>query len=322
MAILPSIDNLEVTIIVGDQGAKEYDAPDDENPVDSMTPDDFDLALSQGRTIPYNLEYIEAKPGVGYIFQVTLGRSFIPRCHHIAWSAESDGNMIKLTHFDDTHRQQDGSMRRQVGGILDGNPREGYKILNYCFEPVTVVEEDNLNPSELREQVDKAKHCGTLKVYLYRMNRGDKYSRDGTEHNNSHIKPPKELPEKALKGRSIGCVAGTTPGLKRDAGFSYASNYADIRRRPFAIFEFRYRSKKGLVAEGIIPRPTVLDEVEEMSDGEVRRRLAELLERDQKNVPNPGVKREAPPMDDSEFSARYKTRKLSNGRLEIDLTDD
>lgn len=36
---------------------------------------------------------------------------------------------------------------------------------------------------------------------------------------------------------------------------------------------------EGLIKEGIIPRPTVSGDVEEMSETEVRRKLAELLEK-------------------------------------------
>lgn len=35
-----------------------------------------------------------------------------------------------------------------------------------------------------------------------------------------------------------------------------------------------------------------------------------------------GVKREAPATTEDEFQTRYKTRRLENGRVEIDLTDD
>ena len=35
-----------------------------------------------------------------------------------------------------------------------------------------------------------------------------------------------------------------------------------------------------------------------------------------------GIKREAPAMVKNELRTRYKTRRLDNGRVEIDLTDD
>lgn len=37
---------------------------------------------------------------------------------------------------------------------------------------------------------------------------------------------------------------------------------------------------------------------------------------------NPRIKREPSPMADDEFMARYKARRLNNGRIEVDLTDD
>jgi hypothetical protein len=35
-----------------------------------------------------------------------------------------------------------------------------------------------------------------------------------------------------------------------------------------------------------------------------------------------GIKREADEMDDGEFMTRYKAKRLENGRLEVDFTDD
>jgi len=54
--------------------------------------------------------------------------------------------------------------------------------------------------------------------------------------------------------------------------------YQDPRARPFAVFEFRYRTMDGLVKEGIVRTPTISDRVRNMSEQERVRALQELLE--------------------------------------------
>ncbi|KAL1838549.1 hypothetical protein VTJ49DRAFT_2547 [Mycothermus thermophilus] len=110
-------------------------------------------------------------------------------------------------------------------------------------------------------------------------------------------------------------------------------NYVDPKNRPFAVFEFRYRSNKGLIRECIIPRaPTATDEVQGMSEDQLRQRLAQVLKENQRlaqevaerkviESKSIGIKREVE-VDEDKFVAKYKARKLDNGRLEIDLTDD
>ncbi|KAG7293631.1 hypothetical protein NEMBOFW57_003685 [Staphylotrichum longicolle] len=87
-------------------------------------------------------------------------------------------------------------------------------------------------------------------------------------------------------------------------------------------FSFAPLEIDGLIKEGIIPRPDAGKEVDNMTEAEVRQRLVELMEQQSQTPNNPRIKREASPMADDEFMARYKTRRLDNGKVEVDLTDD
>ncbi|KAK4038982.1 hypothetical protein C8A01DRAFT_37031 [Parachaetomium inaequale] len=67
---------------------------------------------------------------------------------------------------------------------------------------------------------------------------------------------------------------------------------SDLCERPFAVFEFRYRTRDGLVKEGIIPRPSrmamsahqkVEEDIGNMSEDEVRERLAVYMQKDEEN---------------------------------------
>jgi hypothetical protein len=71
-----------------------------------------------------------------------------------------------------------------------------------------------------------------------------------------------------------------------------------------------------------------------MTEEETRRRLIQVLEENQRSSAGPGergveevkdprgIKREAEEAAEAEFMERYKARRLEDGRVEVDLTDD
>lgn len=97
-----------------------------------------------------------------------------------------------------------------------------------------------------------------------------------------------KVPERALKGRAVSHQASL--GKARHSGawitwdFEY-EDYADGKRQPFAVFTFRYRSRKALQAECIIPRsptPVPLEErpIEELTPDELRELVRRQRERE------------------------------------------
>ncbi|KAK3392737.1 hypothetical protein B0H63DRAFT_1035 [Podospora didyma] len=133
-------------------------------------------------------------------------------------------------------------------------------------------------------------------------------------------KTVEKVAEKALKGKELNCLAGfTTVAVSGPARQpSPASN--DAKKRPFAVFEFHYRTMDGLIKEGVIPRSTIDDRVQGMSEAEMRTRLAELLKaQEQQSAPNEAnvkdetkrpVKRKPANMHDGAFLQRFKGRRL------------
>ncbi|KAK4465156.1 hypothetical protein QBC42DRAFT_26312 [Cladorrhinum samala] len=358
MTLFPSIPGLEAVVVVGGVDAHEYEVPeDDENPLESLNLADYDAAYARHGNIPHVVRYIEAKPGVDFLYRVTIKPNFVWRSHHVGVQVRNDGVKGGLRRLFQHQTAQDGSIVENIRSRTSGNSKEGYMTLMFRFAPVSLVESDSVTPSQMQLQMKTAKQCGCLKVFLFRMQKGKKFSVAGKSPAAQPPPQATQFSEKAFKGRAIDCVSSfIAKPLRTDPTTKYSKNYTDDQKHPFAVFEFRYRSKEGLMTEGIIPRPpqvddfealperkpvkregaitiddagingsqtvpgrSALEQVNGMSDDEVRRKLAELL--DQRNPGNRPMKRENP-MDDAEFSARYKTRKLNNGRVEIDLTDD
>ncbi|KAK3986057.1 hypothetical protein QBC44DRAFT_333913 [Cladorrhinum sp. PSN332] len=340
MAILPHIPGLNVVVVVDGVDAQEYDPDEEEDHDQPLSLINFDHVYNdQQGAIPHVVRYIEAKPGAPFFYRIALGPDFVFRsCHHLGYRLQGDGKNWGGGHVFASDKKQNASIVVTVSKITIGNSKEGYKRMEFCFAPLSLVESDNFKPGDIKAQVEAAKEFGSLKLSFFRFDSGNRYSLEGSGGVADILNQPKEFSEKALKGRAVDCVSSFTSKPLAKRGYGYERNYTHPRKLPFAVFEFRYRSKEGLMAEGIIPRPvqvdddesvedrpiakpeqSTLEQVRGMSDEEVRRRLAELM--DQSARGGPGIKREAP-MDDAKFSARYKTRKLNNGQVEIDLTDD
>ncbi|KAK4173304.1 hypothetical protein QBC36DRAFT_303764 [Triangularia setosa] len=334
MAILPSIPGLTVTVEVDEKPTKEYDDPEANSMQAEMQPEDFDLPPNHPpNDIPYVVKYIEAKPGAFYRYKVTLLPRFSKKAHHLAFSVINDGWRVSPTHITSKNRVERHGLavlERTVNCTI--RKTRGGNFINryFCFAALNVVESDNFTTEEVKEQMSKAKNCGVLKVELYNMEQFELESWKWGCHDDSEAEMT--MAEKALKGKAIDCIANTVSRPSEDPGMYHVDKYHDPKKRPFAIFEFRYRSKEGLIKEGIIARPTVSDEVEEMSETEVRRKLSELLKNQKsgqgRDTKPARLKREADRMEVDDwapgpaFETRYKTRRLSHGQMEIDLTDD
>ncbi|KAK4646958.1 uncharacterized protein QC761_0029530 [Podospora bellae-mahoneyi] len=58
----------------------------------------------------------------------------------------------------------------------------------------------------------------------------------------------------------------------------------DPWERPFARYDFRYRHKDGLIKQGIIPEPSLEEQVAQMSDGKRKEALLKALKREKEEI--------------------------------------
>ncbi|KAK4223448.1 hypothetical protein QBC38DRAFT_373090, partial [Podospora fimiseda] len=335
IAIIPHIPGLVASVVVDGEEAKEYQ-PSDNDDEQPKSLDDFDSVYNHQGLIPHVICYIEVKADAPFLYRVVLNPNFTFKSHHVAYRVQNDSLTSGSRHIFDKPDRRDQPIIKETERHTVGNTKEGYKRLYFRFAPLSVVESDGLTSTDVQQQMEAAKQCGTLWVKLFRMDEGTIVKRKDDGSGTNYLDTPVEFCEKALKGRAVDCVASFT-ATKPVAIRKKVHNCkrTDSRKRPFAVFEFRYRSKEGLMAEGIIPRPaennpivkaerSTLEQVQQMNDEEVRHRLAELIDQNAAAAQNGrrAVKREASPVDEVKSSTRYKTRKLNNGKVEIDLTDD
>ncbi|MCJ1438438.1 hypothetical protein MMC27_007826 [Xylographa pallens] len=142
------------------------------------------------------------------------------------------------------------------------------------------------------------------------------------------------VPEKALKGRALSHRTSLDPPQIVEAAQSVRCNYVDINGSPFVKFEFRYRSRRALQIEGIIPRspsPIPLEDrpVESLTREEAIELLARRTARNKPDTKPEGsttlrVKRERDPEFDEILASSFVPKKARGSQdIEtIDLLDD
>ena len=60
------------------------------------------------------------------------------------------------------------------------------------------------------------------------------------------LKPDLSIAEKALKGRAVSDGTTYSPGIKTKLPRTMVVDYLDTQKRPYAVFDFHYRSRGGL----------------------------------------------------------------------------
>ncbi|KAK1752692.1 hypothetical protein QBC47DRAFT_389113 [Echria macrotheca] len=364
MAIIPGIPGVNVTISVGDQTATEYDAPDDDDH-GGLTIDDFHDTRSamaalpsgdgdrskrevkqqaaDGAALPYVLKYVEAKAGEQFAIKIRQDTTFRHYSHHFGYVAKVDGMNIRIQHEGAaTARARGEPWESIVDSILVKDPVSvsGWVEQRFRFGALEVTEEPMDPTEDIKKQIEKAKSVGVIRLSFYHLE-------DSTEVRDSVGAPvqgwAKKVSEKTLKGRAVDCALDLSQTKPTRAPRPYTvAKFTDRKQRPFAIFEFRYRSMDGLIKEGVLRRPGDDDDddlkfvssrpqvvknesnapiVIDGDDDIVEANAPQRVKRERGVKQERGLKRERQDQDEG-FRARSKSRRLGDGRVEIDLTDD
>ncbi|KAM7183133.1 hypothetical protein V8F33_013783 [Rhypophila sp. PSN 637] len=317
MVFLDGIPGLYVNVRVNGRTATQYNNPD-ENERPELTHDDFHLAV-RGQALPYVVKYIEAKPG---------------ECFDIRVKRTPQFQRIRKGFF--SGWKQMGARTMHAGTTAIQAQQKLVRHLHWLkFANLDIGEVEGLKLEELMKQVKKTKEWGKIIVRCYHSDgqRPGEWSTSRIASDNGN----ERISEKAVKGKALDAVTrfNSTTTTPRSKKTEYLILSSDAKHRPFAAFEFRHRTKRGLVVEGIIPRtpsPAPEDRVQDMPEDEVRRLARELLARERERDKTPavkdetkrGIKREIDLTDEDPSQADvppYKTQRRADGALEIDLTE-
>ncbi|KAK4446405.1 hypothetical protein QBC34DRAFT_383296 [Podospora aff. communis PSN243] len=350
MAVLPGLEGLEVTIEVDGKTVQEYDPCDDSdgNPPEALkfhVPD----APHQADRKSHVVKYIESKPGVPFRFRIKRLPSFRHQSHHIAFRYHVDDMSSALCHDESvttTDKNTTWEMMKDGFRLYRGK-EEGWVDYNFYFKElvIDVDAEGTISSAESEQEVKRVKKLGVLRVGFWHMKYGAHIEYEPIQRDALHF-ATHVLSERIVKGKTIDTQASfkerksswQTPNTK------IPDLYQNSLKRPFAMFEFRYRTMDGLMKGGIVPRPSpehpsperpsIKQLAQTMSEAEARplaqglgvlvlREARAAKAEDTENV-KPGAKREREEdsLNDDAIGQRKKARPLESGNFEVDLTDD
>ncbi|KAK0631407.1 hypothetical protein B0T14DRAFT_572499 [Immersiella caudata] len=337
MAIAPNIWNLVVTVEADGKPATEYNPCDDG---DVAPPDGLDFHIPDGPLAagvkPYVVKYIEAMPGAPFRFRIVRLPQFLHHGHHVAFRYQVDNLTTGLVHDNTvTSRWKSTTWNMATSGVsLFDKKTKGEKVCGFRFQKLDIDADSTASPSEVKEQLRRSKKVGILRVYLYHVQHGNFVDYQPASGGHHLISKAAAFSEKALKGRTLDTQVSWAPmSMAVDPHRKVNEDiYRDPLKRPFAVFEFRYRTMDGLIQEGIVPRPPAKDLAPKMCEAEARHLAQEYLDLKKLSIPHEPTKFQFlslsntwgnhTPMDDDAFIRRYKARRLESGRIEVDFTDD
>ncbi|KAK8013037.1 hypothetical protein PG991_010412 [Apiospora marii] len=314
MAILDELPGLEVTVQVDGYNVREY--------TDPYT--DHHRRASRG-SCPKLVKYIESKTGANFSVCFLKDPEFKQLSHHIAFRVYVDSIEAGFFH------EPNSFIRREWGVKVDGGSwksQHGITSYKFRFADFSVVPNEEFSLEEIENHKHEASRIGTIKVSVYDMEEGifvesNPNSRGGRDESADEALTRQDFfAEKAVKGDralthsvDFGQRREMPHGRMHRDGLVKKSVWADPRKRPFAEFEFRYRSMEGLVQEAIVSR------TDHMDDEQVRE-YAQTLERDNLRLQTQNGRKRRAPADGGEVQHRDKRARMDVDPVVIDLTQD
>ncbi|KAM7194644.1 hypothetical protein V8F20_007836 [Naviculisporaceae sp. PSN 640] len=307
MVLIHDIPGLEVTVWVQVDSkpahaetvyetAEEYDCP---------APDNHPKITDDGYTRTIE-KYIEAKVKHEYYVQITRrGGEFKHDADNVHFILEIDGHLVGPGKTDRGWKKGPRCNWKQDIHTFYAQAVKDGKVTMYKskFVEPTIDQSDEFNHTHVDPR--NLDNIGTIKVHCYHAHP------PATDNGDRSLTPmpPLEVPiirERDIIGRSVDCCTMFDKHHSPDklAKYKYIPlRYHDPGRRPFAVFVFHYRTKKGLIKEGIIkdvinegvneirterattpagapsPETEIAQIVKGMSPDEIKRRFVEVLEK-------------------------------------------
>ncbi|EFQ92434.1 hypothetical protein PTT_10464 [Pyrenophora teres f. teres 0-1] len=212
-----------------------------------------------------------------------------------------------------------------IEGAKYGQGNEWF-LQKFCFSELAI---DDSTASPITDKLmEDLKGMGTITIKVFRVkhirgsNNGSLPMSTTTQEN---------VPEKALKGRTLSHQSSLRPAVICPPTTTAEFTYVDPLKKPFAVFNFKYRSRAALKSLLIIPRspsPVPLEErdINSLTAEESRELIRRLRERDEAAplVKREGVKRErsytVSQMEDYSDEVTFVSEKRR--RLPVTLNED
>ncbi|MCJ1399038.1 hypothetical protein MMC11_002240 [Xylographa trunciseda] len=274
------------------------------------------------------VKYVEATSGAHFKIEFGWNLPDPEGCEGLCHYVNLDGKNMDsaVSHFKyDASKSYLDSVRACVSGQWT---REKFRFAE-------IVSDDGQSGSMRSSEASDIAGIGKIVLSVCRIKNIQESTTAPTRFNlQARSTVPAKIPEKALKGRALSHKTSLDPPEKTAAIRTYIVDYVDKRDSPYVNFEFRYRSRRALQIEGIIPRsPSPVPLEDRPVESLTREEALELLaRRNAQNKPEtkgegsvrPRVKRERDAEVDEILASSYVRKKARGNQVieVIDLLDD
>ncbi|QPG97911.1 hypothetical protein C2857_007024 [Epichloe festucae Fl1] len=316
MAILTQIPEIDVSVHVNGQPAKEYPSP--------CRDDDHTLPIPDH---PSHECYIESKSGQTYTIEVTIAPGLkLPGKRNLGIRLSVDGKSIlgRVDSHWDSSRPYNHSL---IGPRMLSPKSKVHRRQKLTFSPVTTVEETA--EAIIKRDTQISADLGTIVVSVNTCTLNGESLVPNTQ--NYKQEEGFTLAEKSMKGRELSHGTRFTEGPIIQPPTEFIVSHEQV----FAQYTFRYRSRSALQNEMILPQTpppqqSILDQIQAMTKDELRSldeklfRVKREKEINQETNSTPRLKRTIDLTDDDAIEVsghrRIKAVKLEDGCEVVDLT--
>ncbi|OIW27359.1 hypothetical protein CONLIGDRAFT_633716 [Coniochaeta ligniaria NRRL 30616] len=314
MAVIKAL-GLSVSIVINGEAVPEYDDPDPA--MDHEHPGTKVVS-----------KYIESEDDIEYSIKCEV----LPQ-HR--WLPNREGNILEFAVTIDgkyLHTKclgvdnWDNGAQTDIVGVPTYTGRKHGTLSKFRFGSINAL--DEADPRTVKKDLKRAKMLGIIRIQVWRAIEIESTKVPRT----TAIEGLKlDLAGEALKGRAVSHGTTLAPAARASkASLGTRIMTEKVDKQPYAIFNFKYRSRDDLRSELIIPRspsPDTSAEVEKLNKEELCRLASERLsqvksERNSAMVESPRVKRAASELLDITQDRPPKTPRRAKERFTIDLTDD
>ncbi|KAI0130944.1 hypothetical protein F4814DRAFT_445088 [Daldinia grandis] len=262
MAILEAVPGVEITIRINNINCMEYDDPN---------------VPEHQSSHPTSSKYIESLDNTKFTICISINEDYdwSDKSNCLCFTAWVDSTWIQSSIIFKT-QLTDGHCEAILNGkdIFCDRTKSWF---NHALEFSTVKTLENVTKERIERDQQAAKGLGLIKIKIERQIYlgKDRNNYKVTDRGSSSF----ELAEKSLKGKSIshGTILSTGTKIPRPRHVKTQRLPGD--HGPIAIFQFRYRSKRALQQELIIPRsPPRSPSLDGLSMAEINRLAKERLD--------------------------------------------
>ncbi|KAI1261388.1 hypothetical protein F5Y18DRAFT_203214 [Xylariaceae sp. FL1019] len=291
MAIIDSVPGVEVIVKINGKAVKEYDVPDYDRTLDRDEIPGLHQRLPRpGRLKGYEkvnhghiAKYIAVESGVEPQVVVTKAPDFKHHGHHIAAAVHFDQERLCPQH--ELASDVNEEWTSVTDSVLVRGPDGRLQQRRFQFGDLSKVAAQTRTAREFEEDEARAADLGRIRVLVYHMKESRPKDVSGYQYD---VKEATDsIAEEAVKAKSTShfITAAPSQDVSSDLEEDFEDEFLHSQCRPFAVYDFYYRSEETLVKLWIVSKKQLEEEKRrDMTRDELLEQLQQRDGEDDRNL--------------------------------------